>query len=117
MAQPGALFVMPAEDGSVTEFARSIANKQKEYHQFLSLLTKNLRVCRNVTRLTAIPGRPGHAGRIGGSCRDFTCCSWTLSHPRHREPFVSGYQKAHRYFRARPACWAEVYLPGGGAGL
>ena len=109
----------PAADGSVAEFARSVAQQAKgNTIQFLSLLNQQIyEVCRNVTRLDGDP-RPAAVTLTNreGSCRDLSVLFMDACRAQGiASRFVSGYQEGASGISERDLhAWAEVYLPGGG---
>lgn len=106
-------------DGSVAEFAQSVAQQTKgQTVPFLFLLTKQIHdVCRNVIRLDGDPLPAGDTLTARqGSCRDLTVLFMDACRTQGiADRFVSGYQEGVSGLSERDLhAWAEVYLPGGG---
>jgi transglutaminase-like putative cysteine protease len=106
-------------DGSVAEFARSVAQQTKgQTVPFLFLLTQQIhKVCRTVIREDGdpLPAADTLAARQG-SCRDLTVLFMDACRTQGiASRFVSGYQEGVSGLSERDLhAWAEVYLPGGG---
>jgi transglutaminase-like putative cysteine protease len=106
-------------DGSVAEFARSVAQQTKgQTVPFLFLLTRQIHdVCRTVIREAGdpLPAAVTLANRQG-SCRDLTVLFMDACRAQGiASRFVSGYQEGVSGLSERDLhAWAEVYLPGGG---
>jgi len=106
-------------DGSVTDFAQSVAHQaEEETVPFLFLLTQQIHnVCRNVIRQDGdpLPAAVTLAAREG-SCRDLTVLFMDACRTQGiASRFVSGYQEGVSGLSERDLhAWAEVYLPGGG---
>jgi transglutaminase-like putative cysteine protease len=105
-------------DGSVAQFARSIADEvHRETLPFLTLLNRRIReICQHTTRDSGDP-QPAVVtlAQKTGSCRDLAvlfidaCRALGIA-----ARFVSGYQEGDVAQEQRLHAWAEVYVPGGG---